>query len=57
MPVERKRKMKKMPVTNIQTKEDKYSPLVNAIRVQGWNITPLIVITIGIQGEPSTQEA
>jgi hypothetical protein len=29
----------------IQTKEDKYNPLVNAIRAQGWNIRPLIVIT------------
>ena len=31
----------------IQAKEDKYNPLVNAIRAHGWNIRPLIVITAG----------
>ena len=25
----------------IQTKEDKYNPLVDALRAQGWNIRPL----------------
>jgi hypothetical protein len=34
----------------IQTKEDKYNPLVDAIRAQGWNIRPLVVITAGLTG-------
>ena len=39
MPVERKSKNEKMPITKIQTKEDKYNPLVDAIRAQGWKAT------------------
>ena len=50
MPVERKSKNEKMPITNIQTKEDKYNPLVDAIRAQGWNVRPLIVIIAGVRG-------
>jgi hypothetical protein len=34
----------------IQTKEDKYNRLVDAIRTHGWNIKPLIVITAGVRG-------
>ena len=34
----------------IQTKEDKCDPLVDAIRAQGRNIRPLIVITAGLRG-------
>ena len=39
----------------IQTKEDKSNPLVNAIRAQGWNIRPLIIITIGVRGGTHTR--
>ena len=39
----------------IQTKEDKYNPLVDTIRAQGWNITPLIVITAGVRGAVHTR--
>ena len=34
----------------IQTKEDKYNPLVDAIRAQGSNIRPLILITTKVRG-------
>jgi hypothetical protein len=39
----------------IQTKEDKYNPLVSAIRAQGWNIRPLIVITVEVRGAIHTK--
>jgi hypothetical protein len=39
----------------IQTKEDKYNPLVDAIRAQGWNIRPLIVITTRVRGAIHTR--
>jgi hypothetical protein len=39
----------------IQTKEDKYNSLVNAIRAHGWNIRPLIVITVGVRGAIHTR--
>jgi hypothetical protein len=44
-----------MHVTIIQTKEDKYNMLVDAIRVQGRNIRPLIVITAGVSGAIHTR--
>jgi hypothetical protein len=39
----------------IQTKEDKYNPLINAIRAQSWNIRPLIVITTWVRGTIHTR--
>ena len=39
----------------IQTKEDKYNPLVDAVRAHGWNIRPLIVITTGVRGAIHTR--
>ena len=39
----------------IQTKEDKYNPSINTLRAQGWNIRPLIVITVGVKGAIHTR--
>ena len=42
-------------VQAIQTQEDKYKPLVDAIRAQGKNISALIVITAGGTGAIHTR--
>jgi hypothetical protein len=34
----------------IQTKIDKYNPLIEAIKAQGWQVAPYIVITVGERG-------
>ena len=39
----------------VQTKEDKYNLLINAIRKHDWNIRPLIVITVGGRGAIHTR--
>ena len=39
----------------IQTKENKFNPLKHAIRAQGWNIRPFIVIIVGVWGAIHTR--
>ena len=40
---------------SMQTKEDKYNPLVDTIRAQGWNIIRLRVITARVRGALHTR--